>query len=234
MKLFRQQSAGRDDALPLAQEIGIEADNFLRYHQPHAARVAALSEEIAQLVLLGDEDRLALRLASLVHDTGLLAMRRDYIARNGELTFEERLDLARHPVVGEGEAARLGLTRGAQLLVRWHHERWDGSGYPDGLREVQIPLPARILRLAETYCALTDTRPWRAAHTPAEAFAHLRAGAGLEFDPRIAHLFSQTRTHLALSSHSSSSDAENAAPPLREPQAMSGLRTPFAPDVSIR
>jgi HD-GYP domain-containing protein (c-di-GMP phosphodiesterase class II) len=223
MKLFRHSSPA-DDATPLAQEIGIEADNFLRYLQPHAARVTALSEEIAQLIPLGDEDLLALRLASLVHDTGLLAMRRDYIARNGELTHDERLDLARHAVVGEGEAARLGLTRGAQLLVRWHHERWDGSGYPDGLHGREIPLPARILRLAETFCALTDRRAWRAPHTPAEASAFLRNGAGLEFDPHVVHLFSQTRTHAALTS---TLDHEITAPPMSGSLTSNNSRTTF-------
>lgn len=213
MKLFRQKSAA-DDALPLAQEIGIEADNFLRYSQPHASGVAALSEEVARIILFGDEDRRMLRLAAHVHDTGLLAMRREYIARSGELTFDERLDLARHSVVGEGEAARLGLPRGAQLLVRWHHERWDGSGYPDGLRGEQIPLPARILRLAETYFSLTDARPWRGAYTPSAALDHLRSGAGLEFDPHVVHVFLQARTPLTLVSHSSPShDAEAAALP---------------------
>ena len=192
MKLFNaKQASPAEVATHLAREVGAETDDFLRYTHDKAAHVAALADALAQLLDLGGEDRSALRLAGLVQDTGMLAMRRDYITRVGELTPEERLDLARHPVVGEGEAARHGFTRGVQLLIRWHHERWDGSGYPDALCGEAIPLPARILRVADSYAALTAVRPWRDAYTNEEALAHLRDGAGLDFDARIVDLFSR-------------------------------------------
>ncbi|HKC62731.1 MAG TPA: HD domain-containing phosphohydrolase, partial [Pyrinomonadaceae bacterium] len=116
-------------------------------------------------------------------------MERDYIKRKGALTEEERLDLARHPVIGEQEAARAGADRGAQLLVRWHQEWWNGTGYPDALRREQIPLAARILRVADCYAALTDARPYRPAYTEEEARKHLQEWAGLEFDPRVVRAF---------------------------------------------
>ena len=78
--------------------------------------------------------------------------------RPGSLSAEERIDLARHTIIGEREAARSGADRGAQLLVRWHHESWNGSGYPDGLRFEQIPLGARILRVADAYAAFEEAR----------------------------------------------------------------------------
>ena len=74
----------------------------------------------------------------------------------------EIVDLARHRVIGEQESARAGADRAANLLVRWHHEWWSGAGYPDGLRGEEIPLAARIFRVADSFVALTDIRPFAA------------------------------------------------------------------------
>ena len=115
-------------------------------------------------------------------------MERDYIQRNEPLTDEDRIDLARHPVIGEREASRVGADRAAQLLVRWHHEWWNGAGYPDALRREEIPLAARILRLADSYVALTEARPFRAALSDEEARRELAAAAGIEFDPAVVNV----------------------------------------------
>lgn len=165
------------------------ADEFERYAHPHAVRLAKLADEVAKLFHLAQHDRSALRLAALAHDLGEVAMERDYIKRGGPLTAEERLDLARHPVIGEQEAARAGADRGVQLLVRWHQEWWNGAGYPDALRREEIPLAARILKVVDSYCSLTDARPYRPARTEEEARQHLTEWAGLEFDPRVVSAF---------------------------------------------
>ncbi len=161
------------------------SDEFEGYAHTHAARIARLADAVAKQFHLAQQDRAALKLAALAHDLGEVAMERDYIKRAGPLTEDERLDLARHPVIGEQEAARAGADRAAQLLVRWHQEWWNGAGYPDALRGEQIPLGARILRVADSYAALTDARPFRPARTESEAREHLIAWAGLEFDPRV-------------------------------------------------
>jgi HD-GYP domain-containing protein (c-di-GMP phosphodiesterase class II) len=165
------------------------ADEFEGYNNRHADRIAAISDGIAKILNLGRQDRLSLRVAALAHDLGELKMQRDYIHRTGPLSPDERLDLERHPVIGEREAASAGANRGAQLLVRWHHEWWNGNGYPDGLRFDQIPLGARILRVADSYAALTDSRPFREAHSERQARAHLLEWAGLEFDPYVVRAF---------------------------------------------
>lgn len=165
------------------------ADEFEGYAHPHATRIAKLADELAKLFHLAPHDRSSLRIAALAHDLGEVLMERDYIKRQGALSEEERLDLARHPVIGEQEAARAGADRGAQLLVRWHQEWWNGTGYPDALRHEQIPLAARILRVADAYAALTDARPFRPARTVEEARRHLIEWAGLEFDPRVVRAF---------------------------------------------
>ncbi len=165
------------------------ADEFEGYANPHAARIAKLADALAKQFHLAQQDRASLKLAALAHDLGEVAMERDYIRRKDALTEDERLDLARHPVIGEQEAARAGADRGAQLLVRWHQEWWNGGGYPDALRCEQIPLGARILRVADAYSALTDARPFRPAHTEEEARRYLTEWAGLEFDPRVVRAF---------------------------------------------
>lgn len=167
------------------KDLASGADSFERYANPHGKRIAAIAEQIAKSFQLGARDRFSLRIAALAHDLGEVVMDREYLRRAGPLSDDERIDLTRHPLIGEREAARAGADRGAQLLVRWHHEWWNGSGYPDGLRFEQIPLGARILRVADTYASLTDARPFRKAYTEKQAREHLLEWTGLEFDPRV-------------------------------------------------
>ena len=146
-----------------------EIDDFEGYLNSHSGRIAAVSDALADSFKMAAEDRQSLRRAALIHDIGEMSMNRGYISASGELREEERIDLQRHPVIGEQEAARMGLGRAVQLLVRWHHEWWNGSGYPDALFHEQIPLAARILRLADSYCALTDVRPFSVPISASEA-----------------------------------------------------------------
>lgn len=164
-------------------------DKFERYDNPHAQRIAAIADEIAKAFHLARHDRGSLYAAALLHDLGEVAMERDYIQATGPISNEERLDLARHPVIGEREASRVGADRAAQLLVRWHHEWWNGAGYPDALRREEIPLAARILRVADSYAALTDARPFRPAMTEEAARREIIDRAGIEFDPGVVNIF---------------------------------------------
>jgi HD-GYP domain-containing protein (c-di-GMP phosphodiesterase class II) len=170
-------------------DLAAEIDRFEGYTRSHAARMSRLAESVGRMFNLAPHDRQSLRQAALVHDLGELVMNRDYIRRSTMLTPEERLDLMRHPVIGEQEAAKRGLSRAVQLLIRWHHEWWNGDGYPDGLRREQIPLGARILRVVDTYTAVTDNRPYSPALPVAEARKYLSQWAGLAFDPRVCQAF---------------------------------------------
>lgn len=166
-------------------DLSDEADEIEGYANPHGGRIAAIADQIGRAFHLGTRDRFSLRIAALAHDLGEVVMARDYLQRAGPLSDDERIDLARHPLIGEREAARAGADRGAQLLVRWHHEWWNGNGYPDGLRFEQIPLGARILRVADAYASLTDARPFRKAYSEKQSREHLLEWTGLEFDPRV-------------------------------------------------
>jgi HD-GYP domain-containing protein (c-di-GMP phosphodiesterase class II) len=176
--------AAADAFMQLASTV----DKFERYEHQHAQRIAVIADEIAHEFHLARHDRGSLYAAALLHDLGEVAMERDYIQATGPLSVEERLDLSRHSVIGEREASRVGADRAAQLLVRWHHEWWNGAGYPDALRREEIPLAARILRVADSYVALTDARPFRAALTVEAARRELIDRAAIEFDPSVVNV----------------------------------------------
>lgn len=164
-------------------------DEFEGYRTAHAGRLAAHADSLAQTFNLASHDRYSLRQAALLHDIGEAVMNREYIGGNRPLREDERVDMQRHTIIGEQEAAKRGLNRAVQLLVRWHHEWWNGAGYPDALEREQIPFAARILRVCDTFSALTDARPFRAATSEAEARRYLTEWAGIEFDPIIVKAF---------------------------------------------
>ena len=170
-------------------QLAAAADRFETYANPHAIRIAAIADKLAEAFHMARQDRKLLRIAAYMHDLGEVAMEREYIPRAGSLTDEERLDLARHPVIGEQEAARASADRAVQLFVRWHHEWWNGCGYPDALRHNEIPLGARILRVADSYAALTDARPFRPAMSEEKAREQLIERAAIEFDPAVVTSF---------------------------------------------
>lgn len=201
-------------AIEVFRDLGASADEFEGYANPHAGRIAVIADQIGRSFNLGTRDRCSLRVAALAHDLGEVVMNRDYIRRRDTLSEDEKIDLARHPLLGEREAAAAGADRGAQLLVRWHHEWWNGNGYPDGLRFEQIPLGARILRVADAYASLTDARPYRTAFTERQAREHLLEWTGLEFDPRVVR---------ALLSLEPFKELQGYAPELEAPPDLSAI-----------
>jgi len=133
-----------------------------------------------------DEERMRLlELAALMHDVGKIALSDSVLTKAGPLDAAEWREVRDHPVGGE---RILGATELVELLpwVRGHHERWDGTGYPDGLAGREIPLEARILCVCDAYDAMVSERTYRAAMTPAAARAQIAAGAGTQFDPHVA------------------------------------------------
>lgn len=166
-------------------KLALETDRVEGYTEPHAVMMARLVEIIGGQMGLHGTDLSALKFAALAHDIGERGMKRNYLLSPNVLTWEERLDLWRHPILGEQAAAEMKLSRQTQLLVRWHHEWWNGQGYPDGLSGKEIPLGARILRAVDSYCALISRRPYRHAIELAEAEQVIADLAGIEFDPQV-------------------------------------------------
>jgi len=185
MPLFSSNHEKDGAAREAYLDLAAAADEFEQYANPHAVRIAAIADKLAEAFHMAPQDRKSLRTAARMHDLGEVAMEREYIQRAGSLTDEERIDLRRHPVIGEQEAARAGADRDVQLLVRWHHEWWNGPGYPDALSQNEIPLAARILRVADAYASLTDARPYRPAMTEDDARIQIIERAAIEFDPAV-------------------------------------------------
>lgn len=169
-------------------KLAAETDRVEGYSEPHATLMARLTETIGAQLGMHGSDLTALKFAALAHDIGERVMKRNYLLRPDSLTWEETLDLWRHPILGEQAAGELKLSRQTQLLIRWHHEWWNGAGYPDGLAGEGIPLGARILRAVDSYSALISIRPYRGRFTATEAEQVIADLAGIEFDPLIVKL----------------------------------------------
>lgn len=158
----------------------------------HGRRVAALAEPIAQQ-LGWDSHRLrTLRFGALLHDIGKVSVRRDVLLKAGPLTLEELDQIRVHPRAGAELVLPLRGARHALPYVLFHHEWWNGSGYPLGLRGRAIPLEARLLAIADAFDAMTSSRPYRHALTHSRALQEIDACAGTQFDPQVASLFCAT------------------------------------------
>lgn len=172
-------------------ELSSRIDEFEGYRHAHGLRIAEIADAIGRRVNMASHDRFYMQQAALLHDLGEMVMGRDYIKTNRPLSEAERLDMQRHPVIGEQEAAKRGLSRGVQLLIRWHHEWWNGMGYPDTLSGEQIPMAARILRVADSFAAMMEARPGRQQLSPDQARQEIISLAGIEFDPSIVKIILQ-------------------------------------------
>lgn len=127
--------------------------------------------------------------AAHVHDLGKVGSRDGSLKKPGELSDEERREIEQHPAVGAEIVSRLEAYKQSIDTIRHHHERWDGTGYPDGLKGERIPLGARIIAVADAFDAMTSDRVYRAALSVDVAIAELRKGRGTQFDPQIVDLF---------------------------------------------
>jgi putative nucleotidyltransferase with HDIG domain len=159
------------------------------YARGHSSRVTVFARAMARSLRL-DKDRVAvLRLGALLHDVGKLVVPSAVLLKRGPLTEEELGLMRRHPAAGARMLRSLGAPETILPLVLHHHERWDGAGYPTGRRGDDIPLEARVLCIADSFDAMTSTRPYRATWTPDEALEELERCAGTQFDPALVTAF---------------------------------------------
>jgi HD-GYP domain-containing protein (c-di-GMP phosphodiesterase class II) len=121
----------------------------------------------------------------MLHDIGKIGVSDGILIKNGPLTDEEYAIIKLHPTIGERIVSPLGLVREEQSIIRHHHERFDGHGYPDGLAGEEIPILARILAVADAFDAMTTTRSYRRARPAEHALAEMLRCAGTQFDPAI-------------------------------------------------
>jgi diguanylate cyclase (GGDEF)-like protein/putative nucleotidyltransferase with HDIG domain len=155
----------------------------------HVERVQYYAVNLARHLRLPALDVQAVEIAALLHDIGKLAVPEHILSKPGPLTANERRKMEIHAQVGAEIVGAVPFPCPVAPLIRSHHERWDGTGYPAGLRGSQIPLGARILSVVDCYDALTSDRPYRQALSPYEATRMLKQGAGKAFDPHIVAQF---------------------------------------------
>jgi len=155
----------------------------------HAERVTAYGIEIGRAFGLPRPAAPEIEFGYLLHDIGKLAIPDAILYKPGALDEDERALMSRHPLIGAEMVSGIEFLADAVQVVRSHHERWDGTGYPDGLAGAEIPLAARVFAVADVLDALTTDRPYRSASPLNEAREQIRAGAGTHFDPQVIAAF---------------------------------------------
>lgn len=159
------------------------------YTNGHSLRVTLYSMILAKELNLSPDFMEDIEIAGLLHDIGKIAMPKNILCKNGHLTDEEFQIMKSHPARGEKIVFNI---KKLQVIAEWvksHHEKYDGKGYPDGLKGEEIPLAGRIIALADTYDAMTSTRPYRNALSHDTAISEISRCSGTQFDPNLAELF---------------------------------------------
>ena len=159
------------------------------YTHGHTQRVEEYAVLMARQLECSDEDVNAIRRASVLHDIGKIGIEDVILRKQGRLEAEEELRMQRHPAIGVDMLQGIDFLEPVLPLIRHHHERWDGNGYPNQLRGDEIPLGARILAVADALDAMTSDRPYRAARTFEYAKTEILKGSGTHFDPEVVTAF---------------------------------------------
>jgi putative nucleotidyltransferase with HDIG domain len=157
----------------------------------HTQCVTVLTERLARMLGVMDDDLIHITRGALLHDIGKMAIPDSILRKEGPLTEEERELIKLHPVYAYEMLSPIEFLRRALDIPYCHHEKWDGTGYPRGLREEEIPFAARIFPVIDVWDALISDRPYRKALPREEVRAHIRADAGKHFDPRVVETFLQ-------------------------------------------
>ena len=193
LHLLAAAAEQRDDARTAhpgahaAEQAGVAA----REHetQNHSQRVQAYTTALARRVGVPESDLGDITRGALLHDIGKIGISDTILLKPAKLTADEWHEMRRHPEIGYRILRGIPYFEGATRIVRYHHERWDGSGYPHGLAGDEIPLEARIFAVVDTFDAMTSDRVYRRARPAATAFAELRRFAGTQFDPAVVDSF---------------------------------------------
>jgi HD-GYP domain-containing protein (c-di-GMP phosphodiesterase class II) len=166
------------------------------YTEAHAGRITELAMALAVAMQLSGEQRRAVRLGSILHDVGKIGIPDAILRKPGSLTEEEWQVMRTHAIVGERMLRGVDFLGPALPIIRHHHERWDGGGYPDGVGGESIPIGARIVAVCDSFDAMTSDRPYRRAMPIEAAFNELLSCAGTQFDPKCAALLVDVVSHM--------------------------------------
>lgn len=159
------------------------------YTRGHSERVTTYAVRLATRLKMAEKEVDMLKRLGMLHDVGKIAIDRQILNKPSQLSSEDRELVRQHPSWGQSIIQPLKLSQAEISIVRHHHERWDGLGYPDGLSGEGIPLPARVISVADSFDAMTSDRPYRNAMGLRDALAELERGSGNQFDPQVAEAF---------------------------------------------
>jgi PAS domain S-box-containing protein len=162
-----------------------------RENGAHAYRVVELTIKLARSMGIAEQELIHFRRGALLHDVGKLGISENILNKPGPLNETEWKIMQTHPQLANELLSTINYLAPAMDIPHYHHERWDGSGYPDGLREEQIPFPARLFAVVDVYDALTSNRPYRSAWSRQVALNHIQQSAGKLFDPVVVKAFLQ-------------------------------------------
>jgi len=204
----------REDLVSFVRALSVALDAVDPYTHEHSVRVADYSVRVARHLALPESEVETIHYAALVHDIGKIAQRPDVIRKPGRLDEDERRLMMRHPEAGARIVGQIRSLRDAAAMVRTHHWRPDGSGYPPGLTEADVPLGARIIHACDAFDAMTSDRPYRRGLPVARALAELTRHAGTQFDEEIVAALVALNEGGALATSSL----------LPEPEALEGAR----------
>jgi HD-GYP domain-containing protein (c-di-GMP phosphodiesterase class II) len=173
----------------LLQVLAAALDLRDQANKGHPLRLARLALAVGEELGLSDEELSHLEQAAMLHDMTKLELPKSILEKAGPLTDDEWQKVQRHPELGYQMVRNAPFLQEAGVIVLCHHERYDGGGYPRGLKGEEIPLAARVFALADAYDALTSDRPYRKAASHAAALTEIEGNAGTQFDPRVVEAF---------------------------------------------
>ncbi|MDY0361062.1 MAG: response regulator [Desulforegulaceae bacterium] len=159
------------------------------YTSLHSKRVAALAVLLGKELGCSEEDLDVLHFAGRLHDIGKIGVRDGVLLKNGRLTEDEFEEIKKHPVIGANIVGKLGLWSREESIIRYHHERYDGTGYPEGLKGEEIPYLARITSVVDAYDAMASDRAYRRKLPQEQILENLEKGSGTQFDPNMVKVF---------------------------------------------
>jgi putative two-component system response regulator len=159
------------------------------YTRGHVERVMNYAQTIAEYLGWTTIEINKLRFGSILHDIGKINIAEDILKKEGSLTDEEWVEMRKHPEMGAELVKGIHYLDPAVPVILYHHERWNGSGYPYGLKAEKIPLSARIVAIADSFDAMTTERPYRKELTPEQAFSEVISGRGIQYDPLMVEAF---------------------------------------------
>jgi HAMP domain-containing protein len=159
------------------------------YTRGHCERVARISRTIAERMGIEKDTLNDLELAAILHDVGKIGVNGDILGKEGPLESHEVSNMKRHPAIGAKILHPISSLEKVGLYVKYHHEHYDGNGYPEGLSKNEIPLPSRIINLVDAFDAMTSDRSYRPALSHPEATERIKNGSGNQFDPEVVRIF---------------------------------------------